>query len=120
MSSHEAFLADVIDNPDDAPRLVYADWLDEHGEAERGELIRVQCRLARLGEADPSRAELERRERELLEAHGAKWAEPLRGLVHEFQFRRGFVEAVEVFGSAGIGRHVRRAMELAPVRSLRL
>lgn len=120
MSSHEAFLADVIENPDDdAPRLVYADWLDEHGEAERGELIRLQCRLAQLGD-DPARAELERQERELLEAHGARWAEPLRGLVHEFQFRRGFVEAVEVLGSAGIGRRVRRAMELAPVRSLRL
>jgi uncharacterized protein (TIGR02996 family) len=121
MSSHEAFLADVIENPDDdAPRLVYADWLDEHGESERGELIRVQCRLARLGDADPARAELERQERELLEAHGAEWAEPLRRLVQEFQYRRGFVEAVEVLGSAGIGRRLRRAMELAPVRSLRL
>jgi uncharacterized protein (TIGR02996 family) len=32
---------------DDAPRLVYADWLDEHGEPERAEFIRVQIRLAR-------------------------------------------------------------------------
>jgi uncharacterized protein (TIGR02996 family) len=121
MSSHEAFLADVIENPDDdAPRLVCADWLDEHGEAERGELIRVQCRLARLGDADPARAELERQERELLEGHGAEWAEPLRGLVHEFQYRRGFVEAVEVPGVLGLGGRVQRAMELAPVRCLRL
>ena len=32
----EAFLQDIVANPDDdAPRLIYADWLEEHGEAER-------------------------------------------------------------------------------------
>src|SRR5262249_7808777 len=38
---------------DDLPRLVYADWLDDHGDASRAELIRVQCRLAGLAEDDP-------------------------------------------------------------------
>jgi uncharacterized protein (TIGR02996 family) len=33
---------------DDAPRLIFADWLEEHGAAERAEFIRVQCELARL------------------------------------------------------------------------
>ncbi len=37
----------VIANPaDDAPRLVYADALDECGQHERAEFIRVQCELA--------------------------------------------------------------------------
>ena len=41
-------LQSVIDSPkEDAPRLVYADWLEEHGELERAELIRVQIELAR-------------------------------------------------------------------------
>jgi uncharacterized protein (TIGR02996 family) len=41
-------LAAVLDSPsDDAPRLVYADWLDEHGQADRAEFIRLQCELAR-------------------------------------------------------------------------
>lgn len=41
------------DNPDDdTPRLILADWLDEYGEPERAELIRVQCELARR-EATP-------------------------------------------------------------------
>lgn len=44
----DAFLADIIDHPDDdASRLVFADWLEENGEAERAEFIRVQVRLAR-------------------------------------------------------------------------
>jgi uncharacterized protein (TIGR02996 family) len=42
----KAILADT--DGDDGPRLVYADWLDEHGDP-RGEFIRVQCELARLG-----------------------------------------------------------------------
>ena len=42
------FLAAICANPDDdAPRLVYADWLDEHGDP-RGEFIRVQVELAAL------------------------------------------------------------------------
>lgn len=43
-------LAAVLENPaDDGVRLVYADWLDEHGgQPERAEFIRVQCRLAVL------------------------------------------------------------------------
>jgi uncharacterized protein (TIGR02996 family) len=42
-----ALLADILEYPeDDTPRLIYADWLDEHGEADRAEFIRVQCGLA--------------------------------------------------------------------------
>jgi uncharacterized protein (TIGR02996 family) len=38
-----AFLAAVHERPgDDAPRLVYADWLEEHGEVEYAEFIRWQ------------------------------------------------------------------------------
>jgi uncharacterized protein (TIGR02996 family) len=42
-----SLLAAVLDEPgDDLPRLVMADWLDEHGESERAEFIRIQCELA--------------------------------------------------------------------------
>lgn len=42
-----AFIAAICSSPgDDAPRLVYADWLDEHDRRERAEFIRVQCRMA--------------------------------------------------------------------------
>jgi uncharacterized protein (TIGR02996 family) len=42
------FLAAIRAAPDDdLPRLVAADWLEEHGEVDRAEFIRVQCELAR-------------------------------------------------------------------------
>jgi uncharacterized protein (TIGR02996 family) len=42
MSDEAAFLAAIQTTPgDDALRLVYADWLEEHGELECSELIRV-------------------------------------------------------------------------------
>lgn len=53
MSDKDALLAAIIREPaEDAPRLVYADLLDEAGEAERAEFIRVQIELAGL---NPSR-----------------------------------------------------------------
>ena len=45
----DAALADIIANPDsDTPRLMYADWLEEHGDPDRAAFIRVQCEIARL------------------------------------------------------------------------
>lgn len=46
LSTGDALLAAVLAAPDDdGPRLIYADWLDDHGEPERAELIRIQCGL---------------------------------------------------------------------------
>ena len=39
----------ILDNPeDDAVRLIYADWLEENGQDERAEFIRVQIELASI------------------------------------------------------------------------
>jgi uncharacterized protein (TIGR02996 family) len=65
-----AFLQDILAHPeDDTPRLVYADWLEEHDAPERAEFIRLQCQLARLSEGDPGRGRLLDRQSELLRAH---------------------------------------------------
>src|SRR5262249_32889270 len=80
MSQHEAFLRSIIEAPeDDAPRLVYADWLEDQGDLERAEFIRVQCRLAEMDEDDPLRSGLLRREYELLVERWGEWAGPLVG-----------------------------------------
>jgi uncharacterized protein (TIGR02996 family) len=92
--SHEGFLHDILENPeDDAPRLVYADWLTDHGDETRAEFIRLQCELARLDRYDPRRPGLERREGELLAAHGFRWLQDA-GLedLEEPRWQRGFVE----------------------------
>ncbi len=50
LTDRAAFLAAIRNAPDDdAPRLVYADWLSENGEEERAEFIRVQVALAAMG-----------------------------------------------------------------------
>ena len=41
-------IAYIIEHPDeDASRLIFADWLDEHDQPERAEFIRLQCQRAR-------------------------------------------------------------------------
>lgn len=85
MSDREAFIAKIIDDPDsDTPRLVFADWLDEHGEPERAEFIRVQIKIANLkplvkenagglNDLDVTYGLLRERERELLEGSAGVW-----------------------------------------------
>lgn len=75
---------------DDTPRLVLADWLDEQGEADRAELVRLQCRLSR-DENDPDRLALRARERELLGRGITDWLAPFKRPDWYPQFRRGLV-----------------------------
>ena len=73
---HEPFLRAISEAPDDdAPRLVFADWLDENSEPERAEFIRLQVRLARA----PQEIAIEQRCEELLRANWPKWVITLHG-----------------------------------------
>ncbi|VTS02303.1 Repeat-companion domain protein OS=Isosphaera pallida (strain ATCC 43644 / DSM 9630 / IS1B) GN=Isop_0391 PE=4 SV=1: LRR_6 [Gemmata massiliana] len=48
MSEHDAFLRAICANPDDdTARLVFADWLQEHGEPDRAEFIRLHIEWCR-------------------------------------------------------------------------
>jgi len=80
---------------DDNPRLVYADHLLQRGDL-RGELIGLQCALARADVADePFDQRMVDRERELLAEHADLWTNPLRAVFDAgYQFRRGLVEHV--------------------------
>jgi uncharacterized protein (TIGR02996 family) len=106
-SEQQALLRAVIDRPDDdAPRLVYADWLDDHGRAEpdraRAAFIRLQVEAARLDEYDPRRLDLEGQAEALLNAvreHGEPraWLAGVedRGVNHHYSsFERGFPTVV--------------------------
>jgi uncharacterized protein (TIGR02996 family) len=64
----------IADVHSDAPRLVYADWLQENGDPVRAEYFRTQCALHDLSPADPAYPDLlESR----LETHEAMY---LRGI----------------------------------------
>src|SRR5262245_12486953 len=93
---HEPFLSAILANQvDDAPRLCYADWLVRQGDP-RGEFIRLQVALAGMPEDNLRRQNLRERERELLERHKQEWSGPLGDLAGPVEFRRGFVERVEL------------------------
>jgi uncharacterized protein (TIGR02996 family) len=96
------FLRDIKEHPDeDAPRLILADWLDEHGDAAdqaRAEFLRLQCELARLPDGSPQARKLQAREKALLRAHGDTWLGPLKDVASgKVEFRRGLIH-LEVTG----------------------
>src|SRR5262249_25046079 len=93
MTPEKAFLQAVLDKPDDdAPRLIYADWLEEHGDGPRAEFIRLQCQLARRDEFDPDWRALNARAFSLLDAYSEWWQPEIPRKVREdrLSFRRGF------------------------------
>ncbi len=121
MASDEGFLQAVLADPDDdVVRLVYADWLEEHGNPDRAEFIRVQIELARLDEDDLRRPYLEYRERTLEYDRFGEWPELASWPGVRIQrFVRGFVEEV----SLPAARFPALAGELfaaAPIRAIRL
>ena len=68
-----ALLAAIHADPrSDLPRLVYADWLDDRGEVEHAEFIRLQCDTAARDEPWGV-CEYTPRERALVRRFGAKW-----------------------------------------------
>lgn len=114
MSADDALLeACRLAPDDDAPRLAWAEAVG----GERGELVLLQCELARgriaLAEAVPR----QRRVSELLAMHGAAWS----GVDHlgaRFEFRRGFVEAIEA-DARTFATHIDEIFRRAPLlRSL--
>src|SRR5580704_11727592 len=116
--NHDDFLQAILDDPDDdAPRLIYADWLEERGDP-RGEFIRVQCELAPLGPTDPRRPELETRETALLAKHRIRFVRPIpQGVVWCCTFRRGFLDCAEL-AAADFLRHAAVLFRAAPVRGV--
>src|SRR5258707_14740600 len=93
VNTADAFLQAIVATPDDvATRLIYADWLEENGDPERAEFIRVQCQLSELAPGDARQSELEIREADLLARHEERWLGALPPALFEWTWRRGFVE----------------------------
>ncbi|HEY1190359.1 MAG TPA: TIGR02996 domain-containing protein [Gemmata sp.] len=117
-SDRDALLAAITADPDeDTPRLVYADWLSEHGEDDHAELIRSQCRLEHVSRRTAEGKRLAAREKELC----TKLFGHLDTLgFSEVNFRRGFVAQVT---SGALDFHAHAAAltaEIAPAFGLKL
>jgi len=110
-AAERALLDAIVANPDDdEPRLVYADMLESRGDP-RGELIQLQCRLARA--PDP---ELQARVDELLQHHSRALLADLLALRlgATFEFARGFVRTMAAqFPAATV--HAAALLERAPL-----
>jgi len=106
----QAILADPAS---DQPRLVYGDWLIERGDP-AGELIAVQCALARLPRDAPEHQKLTVRQNQLLKALARAWGAGWtfsrgelelkhrvdHGVYHDMEqlrcrFGRGFIDHVD-------------------------
>jgi uncharacterized protein (TIGR02996 family) len=141
----KALYQTILENRnDDAPRLVYADWLDDHGESDRAEFIRVQIELAHRSdqkswrpsgsvlphaiiqhEADPQYIALLRRQ--------VLFQSPPRDLVGEWlkreapswmsshaTFRRGFVGEWDTTATSTFFKRAPIAFQKCPLEALTL
>jgi uncharacterized protein (TIGR02996 family) len=91
MTTDSDFLRAFLESPeDDDLRLVFADWLDDHGDL-RGELMRLQVLLGRRDGDENLRRQQEKRLRELLDHHAPVWVEPLRKRIEQCCFSRGML-----------------------------
>jgi uncharacterized protein (TIGR02996 family) len=90
------FFRDIKEHPDDdTPRLVFADWLQEHGDpaaAARGEFLRSCVLRHRLSPDDPGYNLLKRREGELFTEYRWAWLGPLADQARSWGFERGLIQ----------------------------
>jgi uncharacterized protein (TIGR02996 family) len=97
MSEQEDLYRAVLANPDDdAPRLIYADWLDEHGQPERAEFIRIQCAMERIPLGTTRWQPLSERAKRLERQWRPVWTAPAQERVLEARLGRGFVDRVRL------------------------
>ncbi|HEY1068810.1 MAG TPA: TIGR02996 domain-containing protein [Pirellulales bacterium] len=123
-AAERSFLAHIATHlDDDAPRLIYADWLDEQRDP-RGEFIRVQCERAKLPPGDPQDEPLRRREHELFLQHRDEWLAPLAAIgiwpssgttdQGDVFFRRGLIDLVWILTADVLPAHADRLWDAAP------
>lgn len=119
MAENPELLAAIVAHPrEDTPRLAYADWLDDHGDADRARFIRLQYEIEKLPPIGAKASKAKKEEEALLKKHEARWLGELAGLARKCVFRRGFVEMVRVTAEQFLA-HGGRLFELAPIRDVR-
>ncbi len=124
MTDLEALYRAILDRPDDdTPRLVYADALDDLGEADRAAFIRNQVEAARAApwESAAVRARCFRSDA----PPGSAWRAELPELPDDLDwerlpFARGFPARVQAKTGAAFVAAADRLFDLAPVESLEL
>jgi uncharacterized protein (TIGR02996 family) len=118
--TEEEFLADLRDNPnDEATRLIYADWLDEHDQPAQAELIRVQLDCERLEPDGPAWGKAVWRALEILAERQEAWVGRLRSIARGWLFVRGLIDEVEI-DAAAFAEHAEEVLRVAPAAGFRV
>ncbi|AMV26830.1 hypothetical protein VT84_20690 [Gemmata sp. SH-PL17] len=96
MSERTAFINAILDNPtDDTARLVFADWLEERGERERAEFIRLQIEADKSPTSEHHRNALRARTTGVEAVHGATWRAAVGIDQRRGVYERGFLTKLE-------------------------
>jgi len=134
ISDGEALLHAICEQPwENTPRLIYADWLEENGQPERAEFIRLQIELESIPQdkrfdtpqydrAESLRLKYTRPEimvgRELAAQPTHPWSAGLptrRGVAWHERYTRGFLSAVTFSSLKAIRDHGAAVMMASPV-----
>lgn len=92
-------LAALWADPDaDEPRLVYADWLAEHGDEARAQFIELTVKAERVDYHQPQWNELRKKAEALRKKHDKEWIAPIRPYIRSWSWGRGFVSHVTCDG----------------------
>jgi uncharacterized protein (TIGR02996 family) len=145
MTDRDAMLAAIRAEPDeDMPRLAFADWLDEQGDANRAAFIRAQIEVVRAELFSVQARAAAKRAEELLKKHRAEWHRPLREAIQsqypshvavqvnqkaanplpdvvqvQVRFERGFVSHIECQPD-DFARTAEAMFAVEPIQSLKL
>lgn len=122
-SDGDALFRAICEEPwEDTPRLIYADWLEEHDDALRAEFIRVQVELARS--TDKNRiVELEERSDWLRSESAGQWTRgspTQRGVRIGINMQRGFYHHVTFDGQDAFARFADEVFAWAPIDTVSL
>ena len=123
MTEREALLRAICENPDDdTPRLVFADWLQENGEEQRAEFIRVQIEQSKLKPQTVPYWKCYSRARKLFAGHGGDWCEEIHPdpSFRWDEFVRGFTEGVKVPTFGSFEQFADRIFAHTPLKTLRI
>lgn len=113
----EPIYAAIRANPDDdLPRLVFADWLDEQGQPERAEYIRLTCAIER----EPDRVQKrdwQARANQLLRGHRSEWFGPLLTEFRQHRLDRGIITSIAASNPTILAAYDQELTQFAPCLS---
>jgi len=123
LPGYAPFLAAIVAYPDDdLQKLIYADWLEEQGDADRAEFIRLHIEKVRTNEKRFYPRPMTARATELRKSHEGQWRAELPSLpgVTWGRMWDGFVSEAKFASPLSLIEHAAVAFAATPIRVVQL